>query len=476
MDTNKILKNKRVSKIAKNLASVFSALVISGAALSFVACTPNDKNKEDYNNSSATEVTSTLPTYKELNDFFDNYIESDGNNHTWATFSGIDAYGIHRIADTGNPIEIGVDFPVTKVQEKILQATVDEYNELFKVINPNYSFVLNLENPQNSLIEIQLGDKNDVTNSLKNVTDSIDGEEIVHSTITLNKNLYNKSANFNGTLKSLLMKSIGGIEFPAFANSPSIMVHGQTSPYEISKFTKNDLLMLSQLYKNSSVDKKLVDEYIKNAPNSIRHSYDLVSAEMSAKKIFEMGKKLKSDDVDLFFDIKDGYFSEQDFVELKKAIDEQGITRLTSDNAVSFGECVVMKGEISPSDGYKFVQINNDNSNIVTLNYDKRDIWKDLRASTTKKELFCFDGVAVSNGEAFVKFGDYLLQIGYDYDIENDEITDFSFKHFYKKTDMSMQEYFEQTGVVWDNVNKGYLDNIEDGLNGKSSNETEKQK
>ncbi len=287
---------KHNSKLVKAAATVLSAFAIAGMPLTFSACAPTKGVEIPEEDPTKIENSVSLPSYEELNDFFSSYLYPIGKEFNMFVYKEINVEQIHRIVENNAGIEIGIGFSTNEAQQLMLQRTIDEYNEFFGVVNPCYKFVLNLEDNQNSSIEVNIGNASEVQFELKDIASGIDGNEIVRSKIILSNNVLSNSATFYKTFKGLLMKSIGGLDYYFSGNTKSVMCEHHT---DTTNFSELDLVYLSQLYKNSSIEQDKVAEYIKHAKNSKKYSYSMIRAELSVNEVLEVVKQLKGSDVTL---------------------------------------------------------------------------------------------------------------------------------------------------------------------------------
>lgn len=413
----------------------------------------SNDNKQAEKQPAITEmINHKLPSAQTVEARFGSIFESNESNFVYRQNT------LTRLpcAINGKGIAINIAFDATQEQKMIIQESFNEYNELFKMINPNYKFVCNFsptekdfKNPYS--IKIQTTDsfedkENGVGHSLINVMEkdnTIDGKEIYKSVITLDKRCLSSPQLFMGVIKHEIGHVLGlqDAYLNENATSNTIMQSGSqygSSAYAAYTSLRNiDVKILDAMYRDP--ENKLSADEIESYLNSyeLRNEFSYETYQLQ-QAFAEIQNQLKSINNDCLIE---SINASDHTKEIKNKIIQQLQNGLNIDNSfnnqnnICLGEC-----ERSSFD-YTHISLN-ENQSIVSRKWDLNTSTKKQSFKNLNGLIFIGDNYA---GDLYVNIGEFVINVKYSRDLLTNKLSiDPAIKKILQQTSMNKFEYFDQ--------------------------------
>lgn len=445
-----------IKKIVKNV--VKGVVLVSIVATCFSGCS-QFKQKENQNQNNFTEdvvysdvlETHKLPSEEEVNKKLQSFLGDEYEDYL------LQENKLVRLPcpTGGESIKVNVQFEMDNKQKEIIEQSLEEYNYIFDVINPNYKFEVNytpteedLNNPYNiDIRKVDGFEENQQGMARANIytgnnSENIDGLETYNSYIEFTENCLNSPNAFMGTFKHEFGHLLGrGDAYNREdVDKDTIMNGGEKYGASLySKYTSMqelDVAFIDAYYRSD--DNIHSDEYINDFINNYEVESNFSYEDYQASKDFEVYKNLiQNIDIDeLIEDIKKCDYDESVKEDLIKTLNETTKinTKLGSTQG-ALGEC--MKEE----NDYTYMSWDEKNN----INITRKSYSGGSSGSRSMKEY----GGMIRVGDAYsgkIMFGvgDYVFSYEYQKGyFDNDEVKlSEDFKNIYKLTDMTQEQYF----------------------------------
>ena len=227
----------------------------------------------------------------------------------------------------GDEITINVTFEVGEYAKLILEDSIDEFNEVFAVINPNYKFAINYNPTQDDLarkysVRLSVSDNLAVTESsqvfgVAHVSYYNNYTELGDFGITIKTEVFNNGSYLMTTFKHELMHLLGAGD--AYKNSAAtkntVMQSYTVNGYH--HFSATDVAFLDALYRNPEFveDNERIVTYVNSYEQNNTHTrtnltaavYSKLVADLDNKEVMNKAREIGYKDLtDFFATISDG--------------------------------------------------------------------------------------------------------------------------------------------------------------------------
>ena len=221
----------------------------------------------------------------------------------------------------GETVTINVTFEVGDYTKLILEDSIAEFNEVFKAINPNYTFAINY-NPTESDFSNKYSVKLSASNNLAATeTSQVFGvahvsyynnySELGNFGITIKTDVFNNGSYLMTTFKHELMHLLGAGD--AYKNSAAtkdtVMQSYTVNGYH--HFSKTDVAFLDTLYRNPEFadDDERINEYVNTYEETTTHTranltaavYNKLVADLNAETVMTQASEIGYKDLTDFF-------------------------------------------------------------------------------------------------------------------------------------------------------------------------------
>ena len=204
----------------------------------------------------------------------------------------------------GETITVNVTFEVNDYAKLVLEDSIDEFNEVFKVINPNYTFALNY-NPTDSDFAQKYSVKLSASSNLA-VTETSQVFGVAHVGyynnytelgdfgITIKTEVFNNGSYLMTTFKHEMMHLLGAGD--AYKNDSAtkdtVMQSYKTTGYH--HLSKTDVAFLDALYRNPefSEDNARINDYVNAYEETTTHTRANLTAAVYNKLVVDLDHKV----------------------------------------------------------------------------------------------------------------------------------------------------------------------------------------
>lgn len=266
----KLVKEQDVCKLyfGKMLKLVGFVCVTASVFTSCAHASDSEKNEHDLKPIYTVEYS--LPTTEELLEDIEDMYKVDDKSY------GQEMYLNQRAVypRNGEAIKVNIDFEISPIQRDIFALSLEEYNSIFEVINPNYDFVLNenpteqdLLNPYNITIHksksteiTPLGTTN-LGKGYKEAIDEVDGLEALSTEITIYSETLASPVALNSVFKHEFLHALGVSDAYEIDSNIDTVMQKYSKLSSPKTLTNDDVLFLTACYRDTNLSKEKLFDY-----------------------------------------------------------------------------------------------------------------------------------------------------------------------------------------------------------------------
>ena len=266
----RLIKEQGVCKLYFGKMLKLVGLVCVTASV-FTSCAPAseaEKNEPDLKPIYTVEYS--LPTTEELLEDIEDIYNVDGKSY------GQEMYLNQRAVypRNGEAIKVNLDFEISPIQRDIFAISLEEYNNIFEVINPKYKFELNenpteqdLLNPYN--INLHKSKSTDETplatthlgKGYQEVIEEVDGLEALNTEMTFYSDTLASPVALSTTFKHEFLHALGAADAYEIDSNIDTIMQGYSKFASPRTLTNDDVVFLTACYRDTNLPKEELFEY-----------------------------------------------------------------------------------------------------------------------------------------------------------------------------------------------------------------------
>ncbi len=399
----------------------------------------------------------------ELQDTYDKLEEIYGGlENAYISNNGLSRRAYYK----NKPTNVNICFEPNLTQKIILEDTIEEFNQIFKVINPNYNFVLNYSPTQEDLdkdeyaIDVYIGEINgNVGGQTKTYLEDRDkgfvGFEYVNCDIVLNQRYTNNGFYFSHIFRHEFMHTFGCGDAYLNENATEDTIMQSLTTKMVGLY-KIDVAFLDALYRypnNTKTDQE-IESFIEHYNENNQYDYKNTKLRIINAMIEEM------DALVLKQEIQSSTYLPSDISNITEKLGTK-LQPQSMENITAFAEVFDTNQE---KDEYEYVKtpytkgqpiedIFNPEPNIYDVFNQEDSLW-----SSSNNDEFYFNNTNMyignlTHGNIFTKAEGYIISLNLKYNFaELNKEMKINFNKLFLPTNKSLIDYHQDL-VDWKNQN-----------------------
>ncbi len=368
----------------------------------------------------------------------------------------------HRLALPKNSksIKVNFNFKTTLAQQNLFRAAIDEFNNIFAIINPAYHFEANFSPTKRDVESIYNINVEQIcsfqtptmlglaTSLSQDLTSEIDGKELYSNKIEIAEKSFKDASTLLTVFKHEFMHTLGANDLDD-ENFASIMQNLSENSY--THLTSNDVALLACLFKaTTAYTDAEIESYITTYEISNAFNWSLSNSALKLEHNFEiLSKHLNSREnlTKLMQELEQKYLSSQIATILSQT---------TSQAPPNFSSDLTLCELLQPNSNasiHKFATFSH--QTLTVDNFRDVDPTKNLSIyhfETQYSNIATYKNIFGNDTTAYINLGEYVLQV--EYEISKNILVKLSPQAIFKSTNISKEEYSQSLKLA--NNESGY--------------------